>query len=254
MTPLVKRLQVSPKNCLNLISLISLTNINDVFPPYTYIVSVIILYVVLAFNTILCQFVPFKINIIGENLNDLISFHFMILDLLIVPLASATSAFYMNGQTLLQISWRCAFWRTGIKCCSLTMTVLILVWNVPIFLNNGPEDHVWNSFGITTYPSYDYFQHVLLFVTAICLPSEASVIAQVLYILCVIFRLVLMIYYPLYESLEACGLRAMAMMALFTGNIYYISWTSLIRFGTWSLYCLEGYSAFRWFMLSTSIT
>lgn len=112
--------------------------------------------------------------------------------------------------------------RTAITACALTMTVLIVVGNAPIYLNNGPEDHVWNSYGVTTHPSYDYFQHVLLFVTEICLSNEASVIAQVLYILCVVFRLGLMAYYPLYANLEACALRAMTMMASFAGNIYCI--------------------------------
>ena len=178
MTPLVKRLSVSSKSSLNLIALVSVTNINDVFRPWTYVVVVILLYGVLAFYTVLCEFVPFKIKVSGEHLNNIISFHFLVQDLLLIPLASVTSAFYMSETNFainqLEMS---SSSRTVITSCALAMTSLIVIGNAPIFLNNGPEDHVWNSYGIPTHPSYDYFQHVLLFVTAICLSSEASVVA-----------------------------------------------------------------------------
>lgn len=61
-----------------------------------YVAVVVLLYIVHISSTVLCELVPFKINISGEKLNNTISWHFLLTDLLIIPLASVTSALCMD--------------------------------------------------------------------------------------------------------------------------------------------------------------
>ena len=100
MAPLIKRLPLEPDSAFNLIAYISVVNTNSVYPPILYTVVAVVVYAALLFSTVLCLFALFKMNISGDKINNIISGYFFLVGVLIIPLASIASAFYMDETNL----------------------------------------------------------------------------------------------------------------------------------------------------------